>query len=66
MSNDTLIEAAKAAPPVSAGVSLLVGVTLNEVLVFATLLYTIFLLIDKFPTVVERLRQGYNYIRRRI
>jgi hypothetical protein len=57
MSRDTAIEAAKAAPPVGVTGLTIFGVSLSEVVLVLTLMYTIILIIDKLPVLVERIRQ---------
>ncbi len=57
MNHDTTIEAAKAAPAIGVGGLTLFGFPLNDVVLVLTLIYTIFLLIDKLPAVWGRLRQ---------
>lgn len=50
-----IVEATKAAPPLSVTGLALAGIPLEEWVLLLTLLYTIFLLIDKFPVVLQRL-----------
>ena len=66
MSNhDTTIEAAKAAPAISVGGLTLFGYPLSEVVLVLTLIYTLFLLIDKLPAVLGRFRQLWDFLRGR-
>ena len=51
------VEAVQAAPPASVVGLSLFGYPLAEWVYVATLIYTIFLLIDKFPVVVCRVKQ---------
>ena len=55
MKQETLTEVVRAAPPVSVGGLTLWGVPLSEWVLILTAVYTIFLIVDKFPVVVERL-----------
>lgn len=55
--SDTIAEAIKSAPPVGVAGLTVFGVPLADGVLVLTALYTIFLLIDKLPTVVERFRQ---------
>lgn len=61
--HETLIEAAKAAPPVSVTGLTLYGVPLNDVVLVLTGLYTVFLIIDKLPAMFKRAHQVGAWIR---
>lgn len=61
--HDVAVEAAKAAPAISVGGLTLFGYPLNEVVLMLTLIYTIFLLIDKLPTVFQRFRELWHFLR---
>lgn len=63
MSHETLSEAAKAAPPLTVGSITLLGYPLEQWVLVGTFIYTIFLLVDKLPVVVERVRQFINWIK---
>ena len=65
MNHDTTIEAAKAAPAIGVGGLTLFGYPLNEVVLVLTLIYTVFLLIDKLPSVLGRFRQLWDFLRGR-
>lgn len=60
-----LVEAATAAPPVSVVGLTLWGFPLQEWVYVATLIYTLFLLIDKFPVVYQRLLEGWRWLKER-
>lgn len=53
----TLLEAAKVSPPAGATGLTLWGIPCPTWLTLLTIAYTIFLLIDKLPVVIERLKQ---------
>ncbi len=63
MSNDSSIEALKAAPPLTVGGVTLLGYPLEQWVLVGTFIYTIFLLIDKTPVVISRLRSLYTWIK---
>lgn len=65
MSQDSTIEVIKAAPPAGALGAWVAGITLNEVVLLATLIYTVFLIIDKAPTVYQRLKAGMQWALRK-
>lgn len=65
MNHDTHIEAAKAAPAISVGGLTLFGYPLNEVVLVLTMIYTLFLLIEKLPAVLARFRQLWDFLRGR-
>ncbi len=58
-----LVDTAKAAPPVGVGGMTLFGHPPETWLVWATLIYTMFLLIDKLPVVVTRLRDFATWLK---
>jgi hypothetical protein len=56
-------ELASLTPPAAVtGISLM-GIPLNEWILWGTFIYTVFILIDKAPVVLTRVRQLYNYLR---
>lgn len=61
--HEALQEAARAAPPLGATGLTLWGVPLNEVLILLTIVYTLFLLVDKFPVVVKRVRSAWLWLK---
>lgn len=64
MSTDNLqAEALRAAPAVGVGGLSLWGVPINEWLILLTVVYTIFLIVDKFPTVVKRFRALWQMVK---
>lgn len=65
MKSESFIEAVKAAPPVGVGSLTLMGLPLNEWVLILTLIYTIFLIIDKLPAVWERIAAGYKKLKGR-
>ncbi len=60
------IEVAKALPPIGVGGMVLFGIPVESWLMWASLLWTVFLLIDKFPTVVTRFRDGYRWVKEKL
>lgn len=56
-------EALWAAPPIATGALTLFGVALSNWVIILSLVYTIFLLIDKLPVVIERLRQLWRWVK---
>lgn len=62
MKTETVTEALKAVPPLGVGGLSLCGLELQQWVVVLTLIYTVFLLIDKFPTVIDRLKQFWAWI----
>jgi len=52
--HDTLVEAAKAAPPLGVAGFTMFGLPVSDVVLLLTGLYTCFLLIEKFPTIIQR------------
>lgn len=63
MNHDTIHEAARAAPPMGATALTLWGVPLNEVLIMLTIVYTLFLLVDKFPNVLKRGYEAWRWLK---
>jgi cytochrome c-type biogenesis protein CcmH/NrfF len=63
MKNETINEVVRAAPPVGVGGLTLWGWPINEVLIVITIIYTLFLIIDKFPTVVRRVKQLVDLVK---
>lgn len=65
MSNrhDAAIEAVKAAPPLGVAGLTIFGVSVADWAMLLTILYTLFLLIDKLPIVLERLRQFRRWLK---
>lgn len=61
MSKDAIM----AAPPVGVGGLTLWGIHLNEWVLIGTLIYTVFLIVDKFPSVVQRMRELRAWIKKR-
>lgn len=62
-SHDTTLEAVRALPPVGVGALTIMNIPLNEWVLILTLIYTIFLLIDKLPVVFERIKQFVSYLK---
>lgn len=56
-------EAALAVPPLSVGTLTFMGVTLSEWVLLLTLVYTLFLIIDKLPAVLRVLRDAVRHIK---
>lgn len=65
MDTKTLLEAAKVAPPPAIGTLTLMGYPLPEWVMLGSFLYTLFLLIDKFPVVIERFVSLYRWVKNR-
>lgn len=66
MKTETLRETAAATPPLSiAGLSLY-GVALSDWVLVATLLYTVFLIIDKAPSVLAKLVSGWYWVKEKL
>lgn len=61
----TLSEAGKAAPPLSVGGLTLFGIPLPDVVMVMTLIYTIWVIIEKTPKVLDALVNLYRRIRGR-
>lgn len=66
MKTETLMEAAKASPPLAVGGLTLFGIQLSDWVLLGSALYTTFLLIDKTPTVVERIGSLVDWIKAKI
>lgn len=66
MKTATVIEAAKASPPLSVGGLTLFGIPLPEWVMMGSAVYTVFLLIDKAPVVIERMCQLWRWVKARI
>jgi hypothetical protein len=62
MKNGTT-EALWASPPIATGGLVLLGVTLNNWVIILTLIYTLFLIVDKLHTVIERIKQFRAWLR---
>ena len=56
-------EALWAAPSVTTGGLILFGVSLSNWVVILTAVYTIFLIIDKLPTVINRVHQLIRWVK---
>lgn len=56
-------EALWASPPIATGGLVLFGVTLSNWVIILTLVYTIFLIVDKLPTVIERVKQFRAWVK---
>lgn len=61
--HEAFIEAVKAAPPASVAGLTLYGVALNDVVLVLTGMYTVFLIIDKIPTMFKRVAQLSAWIK---
>ncbi len=61
--NRPLIETLAATPPVATGGLILLGVSLANWVMVLTAIYTLFLIIDKLPTVMERIKQFYRWVK---
>lgn len=61
--SETINEALRATPPVGVGGLVVWGVSLNDWVLLATLAYTAFLIIDKVPAVLQRLRDFRAWIK---
>lgn len=64
MKTETVNEALRAAPPVGVGGLTFLGIYLNEWVLLATLVYTLFLIVDKLPVVFERLRSLCLFVKK--
>jgi len=60
---DTTVEVLKATPPIGVAGLTFMGTSLQEWVLIGTLLYTIFLIIDKLPIVLTRLSQFWGWSR---
>ena len=56
-------EMAVATPPVSVTGLTVVGVPLSEWVLFLTAIYTIFLIVDKLPTVAQRILSALTWVK---
>lgn len=65
MKTETINEVARAAPPLGVGGLSLYGMPLNEWVLILTAIYTIFLIVDKVPTMVDRLRAFVKWVKER-
>lgn len=63
MKTESIIEAAKAAPPITVGGLTFLGIALADWVLMGSALYTLFLLIDKFPVVVARIERGCAWVK---
>lgn len=61
--HDAITEAVKAAPPVGALGLTLFGFPLNDLVLIATGIYTVFLIIDKLPAVAARLVSFWRWLK---
>lgn len=61
--HDTMIEAAKAAPPITVMGATIAGLPLQEWVLIGTAIYTAMLIIDKLPVVIFRIRQAYRWLK---
>jgi hypothetical protein len=66
MNMQTATETLKATPPVAVGVTTLWGMPLAEWAQIAAIVWTVFLLIEKAPTVWLRLQEFYRWIKKGI
>lgn len=62
---DLIPEPVKAAPPVGVGGLTFLGIYLDQWVMLVTLVYTLFLIIDKFPTVASRLGEGLRWLKKK-
>ena len=62
MKTENIAEAIKAVPPIGVGGLSLCGLQLSEWVVIMTLIYTLFLIVDKLPVVLERARQFWDWL----
>lgn len=58
-----VVELAKSAPPAGAVVAYFAAVPLATWVQIATLVWTIFLIIEKLPVIIERMRQFNAWLR---
>lgn len=64
MTKESVAELAKALPPVGVGGLTLWGVQLSDWVLILSAIYTLFLLIDKFPTMVQRCRAFARWLKK--
>ena len=60
---DALFDAVKAAPPVGVAGMSVFGMPLSDAVLALTALYTVFLIIDKLPTVLTRIVEMYRWLK---
>lgn len=65
MKTATPTEVVAAVPPLGVGGLSLAGVGLNDWVLILTAIYTVFLIVDKLPTVLQRIRDLLRKIRSR-
>jgi hypothetical protein len=58
-------EALLASPTLATGGLVMFGVSLSNWVIIMTLVYTLFLIIDKVPVIIERVRQLVDWVKRR-
>lgn len=63
MKHESITEAAKALPPVGVGGLTLAGLPLNEWVLILTIIYTLFLIVEKAPAVWARLVELFKKLR---
>jgi len=63
MNMQTVTETVKAAPPVTVGVTMIWGLPISEWAQIMAIIWTVFLIIEKAPTVWGRLVTLYNKVR---
>lgn len=61
--HDATLEAVRALPPVGVGALSVAGLPLNEWVLILTIIYTLFLIIDKLPVVWQRIKQFGAYLK---
>jgi len=62
MNMQTVTETVKAAPPVTVGMASFYGMHLSEIVQVLAIIWTLFLIIEKFPVVIERIRSLINWL----
>lgn len=62
--HDPLFEVMKATPPIGVAGLTLSGITLQDWALILTIIYLLFILLDKLPVVITRLHQFWRFIRR--
>jgi hypothetical protein len=63
MQTPALVEIAKSAPPAGAVVAYVAAVPLATWVQIATLIWTIFLIIEKLPVIVDRIRSFHKWLK---
>lgn len=63
MKQETIHEALRAAPPVGVGGLTIWGIQLSDGVLILTAIYTVFLLIEKAPIVIERFRSLWRKLK---